>query len=683
MPGGVNNFRATCAVSVLAMVVGTAASPVKAQVAPTEVNEPAVDEFGLERKTGRFHWQSHEIIAVGGGDSDLNVVVNDVRNPAWAETKLSADFTSENTNVPHLFSYPVGDYNNPLPEAINPNLQKVTISYFGGSQTFECSYSACTPEYFLDTSPATLLKTQSQYIFIDKNGIKITFDGAKTKIEFPDGRETVLEGQKYRKNNFGYMLKISGPSIQAVNLSIDYCDSNTTGSCSNLTQLRSANIVSSQSSGTTSITDANGGITTLRWIPKTAKRTRPHQGSNNSSNILNLTEKYIVGVTYPGHSAESLTLNYNNIDPNVDTHDDIRVISITKYGITSNYEYTQYYPYGREIEPPVEQQLATIRAGFLYSIEHSWLNSDCLGGDYLACMRLETQQALMDSVNMMIEQRSNMQPLPQNITGDPDASPGGSYYLTIQQTISGQTGIKSYTLKPESKFGSSRRRLLYVSDALNRKTELIFNPLEEAVGSISPEGNIVYNEHDARFNIVKTIVRPKPGSGLPDQETLYEYEPECTPATQARCNKPLKITDPKGNITEYSYNDRGQVLTETKPAPTVGAPRPKVTNTYTMRTAYIKDQNGAVVAAGPPISLLTQSSSCISTTACAGTLDEVVTTYDYGPTTGLNNLRLRGVAVTAKNNAGQLETLRTCYQYNYFGERISETKPSANVAVCP
>ncbi|MBK8375903.1 MAG: hypothetical protein IPL18_14005 [Sphingomonadales bacterium] len=169
----------------------------------------------------------------------------------------------------------------------------------------------------------------------------------------------------------------------------------------------------------------------------------------------------------------------------------------------------------------------------------------------------------------------------------------------------------------------------------------------------------------------------------PDQETLYEYEPECTPATQARCNKPLKITDPKGNITEYSYNDRGQVLTETKPAPTVGAPRPKVTNTYTMRTAYIKDQNGAVVAAGPPISLLTQSSSCISTTACAGTLDEVVTTYDYGPTTGLNNLRLRGVAVTAKNNAGQLETLRTCYQYNYFGERISETKPSANVAVCP
>ena len=139
----------------------------------------------------------------------------------------------------------------------------------------------------------------------------------------------------------------------------------------------------------------------------------------------------------------------------------------------------------------------------------------------------------------------------------------------------------------------------------------------------------------------------------------------------------------RGNITEYSYNDRGQVLTETKPAPTVGAPRPKVTNTYTMRTAYIKDQNGAVVAAGPPISLLTQSSSCISTTACAGTLDEVVTTYDYGPTTGLNNLRLRGVAVTAKNNAGQLETLRTCYQYNYFGERISETKPSANVAVCP
>ncbi|MEN9854878.1 MAG: hypothetical protein RLZZ157_4 [Pseudomonadota bacterium] len=102
-----------------------------------------------------------------------------------------------------------------------------------------------------------------------------------------------------------------------------------------------------------------------------------------------------------------------------------------------------------------------------------------------------------------------------------------------------------------------------------------------------------------------------------------------------------------------------------------------------MRTAYVKDASGRAVAAGPPISLLTQTSSCRTKWTCSETNDEVIVTYDYGPNNGLNNLNLRGMSITAANEFGQMITNRTCYQFNYFGEKISETKPASNLGSCP
>jgi YD repeat-containing protein len=58
--------------------------------------------------------------------------------------------------------------------------------------------------------------------------------------------------------------------------------------------------------------------------------------------------------------------------------------------------------------------------------------------------------------------------------------------------------------------------------------------------------------------------------------------------------------------------------------------------------------------------------------------DEVLTTYDYGPDSGPNNLFLRGRVVTADG-----QSLRTCYTYDRFGNRISETLPRAGLTSCP
>ncbi|MEA3030032.1 MAG: hypothetical protein QOG13_1357, partial [Sphingomonadales bacterium] len=86
-----------------------------------------------------------------------------------------------------------------------------------------------------------------------------------------------------------------------------------------------------------------------------------------------------------------------------------------------------------------------------------------------------------------------------------------------------------------------------------------------------------------------------------------------------------------------------------------------------------------------PVWLRTATSSCRTSAAtgnpaapCASAGDEVRTQYDYGPDSGPNTLLLRGQTVSADG-----VTLRTCYGYDTFGRRISETQPLANLASCP
>jgi YD repeat-containing protein len=261
-------------------------------------------------------------------------------------------------------------------------------------------------------------------------------------------------------------------------------------------------------------------------------------------------------------------------------------------------------------------------------------------------------------------------------------SPSTTYSLAIRATVNGQKLWESFAVKPTSDFGRSRRVLAYVIDPLGRRTWFAYNAAVE-VGTIgSPSGLTEKNDFDTRNNVIRSTMKPPAGNGG-DLVTSYTYAADCARDTQATCNKPLTITDPKGNVTEFTYNSRGQVLTQTLPAPSTGSSRPQTRYTYTLRTAYIKDVNGAPTPAGPPISLLTKTSTCSSQITCLGERDEVITSYDYGPTSGLNNLNLRGVSITAANEFGNMITNRTCYQYNYFGEKISETRPAANLTSCP
>jgi hypothetical protein len=159
------------------------------------------------------------------------------------------------------------------------------------------------------------------------------------------------------------------------------------------------------------------------------------------------------------------------------------------------------------------------------------------------------------------------------------------------------------------------------------------------------------------------------GTGYPEPATEF-----CPTAGRKLCNRPIWRDDYKGNRTEYSYEAHGGVRTETGPAAVPGGIRPQVRYEYALRRAWVS--NGAGYSPEPDsIYLPSRKAFCATGAAsgwgCAIAGDEVVTTYDYGPDSGPNNLLLRSETVTAGG-----VSRRTCYGYDWMGNRISTTRPN-------
>ena len=200
-------------------------------------------------------------------------------------------------------------------------------------------------------------------------------------------------------------------------------------------------------------------------------------------------------------------------------------------------------------------------------------------------------------------------------------------------------------------------------------------------GGTYPELNSVSLYHSTRGVPSGSTIIPKPSSGLsPITVETKAFPSSCT--NTATCNLPTSITDAKGNTTSFTYDPtHGGVLSTTSPADIAGL-QAVIRYTYQLRTAWIKNSGGGYSAMANGIWLVSDERTCKTTAtignACAGgPADEVVKTYDYGPNSGPNTLLLRGVAVTADG-----VTLRTCFGYDWQGNKISETAPRAALASC-
>jgi hypothetical protein len=197
-----------------------------------------------------------------------------------------------------------------------------------------------------------------------------------------------------------------------------------------------------------------------------------------------------------------------------------------------------------------------------------------------------------------------------------------------------------------------------------------------------PEGNSRSWSYDSRGNNNGVTDSPKPNSGASATSVNAVFSATCSnPVT---CSKPLSTTTANGNETDYTYDpNHGGVLSEMRPAPTLGAPRPLKLTAWVQKYAYYLNASGALVASSAPVWVVSSETQCqtlagSNSPVCDSSAPKKVTTYEYGADRSANNLLVRGVVVAADGSSR-----RTCRGYDKFGNEISQTTPRAGLSVCP
>ncbi|MDR6624318.1 RHS repeat domain-containing protein [Caulobacter segnis] len=228
--------------------------------------------------------------------------------------------------------------------------------------------------------------------------------------------------------------------------------------------------------------------------------------------------------------------------------------------------------------------------------------------------------------------------------------------------------------------GSNVLGVWSVTDPYSRETKFEYNSNGQVTKATWPEGNFTEFQRDGFGRVTQEITHSK-GNGA--TLTLSRTYGACA-MNVVTCALPLTVTDARGAVTEYRYNTHGQKTVEIGPANQNGV-RPLRRWTYADKYAYVKNASGGMVAAATPVSMLTNEIVCKSTfngdlanPACGSSADETVTTYEYPAGAVENALLPRGMVMTA-NGA----SLRTCFGYDRFGNKISETRPRADVTSCP
>jgi len=245
-------------------------------------------------------------------------------------------------------------------------------------------------------------------------------------------------------------------------------------------------------------------------------------------------------------------------------------------------------------------------------------------------------------------------------------SPGDYGTTTVTNPLGEQTYVK---------YHRDRGYVTESRDPLNRWTYYTYDAGYRPARITYPEANYVDYTYDARGNITTKTSAPRPAVGGPILVEQAGYDATC--ADIVICNRPRWTDDARLGRTDFDYSPStptnlamygnssqtwpirlgsGKPITVTSPA--VGGIRPQVRTTY---------------ATGMP----TRASSCLTQASCAGTADEVVTTFEWGGTETTSRY-LFGKAVTTNG-----QSLRTCYGYDNQGRVISETPPKAGLASCP
>ncbi|WP_426042105.1 RHS repeat-associated core domain-containing protein, partial [Brevundimonas sp. TWP2-3-4b1] len=229
--------------------------------------------------------------------------------------------------------------------------------------------------------------------------------------------------------------------------------------------------------------------------------------------------------------------------------------------------------------------------------------------------------------------------------------------------------------------------LASVTNQLGQTTGLGFDG-SGFVGATYPEGNGVRITRSYVTSAVETITESaKPGSGIADAVTTFNYQ-DCRLTTAILCRRPTSVSDARGNVTTYTYDAAGNVLTETSPVPTSGAVQPQTRSVYQQQNAWYKQGGSSSITQNTsPVWLRVEQSQCAtlpgqvgSTPAlCDGTADEILSTIGYqaGGSGAASNL----LPVTLSSGAGDASlTATTTTAYDATSNVLSVNGPLAGTA---
>jgi len=220
---------------------------------------------------------------------------------------------------------------------------------------------------------------------------------------------------------------------------------------------------------------------------------------------------------------------------------------------------------------------------------------------------------------------------------------------TYARTVVGSTATETVTdpLTHQQVVVSdlNKQRATSYKDELNRTTDYIYDANSRLTKITYPETNYDQYGYDARGNVQTTTRVAKTGSGLANIVSTASFDATCS--NIVKCNKPNTTTDPKGNVTNYTYDPtHGGVTSIKQPAPAVGGIRPETRSSYTQVTS----------ASGDLVYMLTGVSACQTTASCTGLLDETKVTAGY-------NSNLLPTTITRANGTGALTATSTLTYY--------------------
>ena len=194
---------------------------------------------------------------------------------------------------------------------------------------------------------------------------------------------------------------------------------------------------------------------------------------------------------------------------------------------------------------------------------------------------------------------------------------GGLWGHSVMNTVSDPLGYAvGYTFYWSDMLDGSGGypHLRSITNSLGQVTEMI----QDAGGLHSvlyPEGDRIVISRNDHGNITSIARHAKAASGLASVQTILNYPTTCV--GHVLCRRPLSVTDARGNVTHFTYDAAGNLLTETGPAATPGAARPQTRYTWEQRYAWYKQNGSSSITQAPsPVWVQTGSVSCMTGATC-------------------------------------------------------------------